>query len=189
MSRNAHTLGHVMAYHGCDAELGERVLAGKETLHPSTKDYDWLGNGIYFWVDSPKRAWDWAVARQQQGKIETPFVLGALVYPGLCLNLTDYGVIDELAAAYKVLATVNPLPKNSRQENGTSLIRRLDCAVIQTLHALREQSDLPCYDTAYGVFEEGNEAYPGAGFKQKTHVQLAVRNPNSIVAYFRVQSP
>src|SRR6266404_3437306 len=103
MSRARHTLGHIVAYHGCDAKVGERVLAGKEPLKPSREDYDWLGHGIYFWADSPDRAWDWALSRKVAGKITTPFVVGAFVYPGLCLNLTDYGVIAELQASYEVV--------------------------------------------------------------------------------------
>ena len=29
----------------------------KDRLKPSIQNYDWLGNGIYFWADSPDRAW------------------------------------------------------------------------------------------------------------------------------------
>jgi len=40
--------GWVLGYHGCDEELGEAVLRAEEVLLPSTNDYDWLGEGIYF---------------------------------------------------------------------------------------------------------------------------------------------
>ena len=40
------------------------------------------------------------------------------------------------------------------------------------------------YDSARAVFFEGNEIYPSAGFKQKNHIQIAVRNPNCIKGYF-----
>ena len=26
----------------------------------SDNDYDWLGNGIYFWEEAPARAYEWA---------------------------------------------------------------------------------------------------------------------------------
>ena len=191
MRRTRYTLGHIVAYHGCDAATGEKVLAGKVRLQPSIQDYDWLGKGIYFWADSPERAWDWAIARKAEAKIEVPFVVGALVYPGLCLNLTDYGVIEELRVAYGVLKTSRNgkgMPTNSSPENGVPLSRRLDCAVIETLHRLRSKADLDAYDTVFGVFEEGAMAYPGAGFKEKTHIQLGVRNPDVIVGYFRVDT-
>jgi hypothetical protein len=28
--------------------------------------------------------------------------------------------------------------------------------------------------------------YPGAGFRNRTHVQIAIRNPEMILGYFRV---
>ncbi len=191
MSRTRHTLGHIVAYHGCDAATGEKVLAGKDRLKPSIQDYDWLGNGIYFWADSPERAWDWALARKAEAKIRSPFVVGALVYPGLCLNLTDYGVIEELRAAYEVLKTSRNgkgMPANSSPKSGVPLLRRLDCAVIEMLHQLRIEAKLESYDTVFGVFDEGDVAYPGAGFKEKTHIQLSVRNLDVIVGYFRVDT-
>ena len=40
--------GFVLAYHGCDKEVGERILAGKDHVRVSTNDYDWLGPGAYF---------------------------------------------------------------------------------------------------------------------------------------------
>jgi hypothetical protein len=191
VSRTPHTLGHIVAYHGCDAAVGESVLAGKSRLKPSSQDYDWLGSGVYFWVDSRQRAWDWACDRKANGKIETPFVIGALVYPGLCLNLTDHGVIEELRAAHGVLEISlggKRMPANSASNVGVPMLRRLDCAVIEMLHKLRSKLKLNPYDSVFGVFDEGHAPYPGAGFKEKTHIQLAVRNPDVIIGYFRVDT-
>jgi hypothetical protein len=189
--RGRYTLPHVLGYHGCDASLGEKVLAGKAQLKPSEKDYDWLGNGIYFWVDSPERAWDWANNRPGSKKIRKPFVIGALIYPGLCLNLTDYGVIDQLGVAHKVLAAASgsqEMPKNTLMEDGVTKLRRLDCAVIETLHSLRADQKEEPYDSVYGVFDEGKPAFDGAGFREKTHIQLAVRDQAIVVGYFRVDT-
>ena len=30
----------------------------------------------------------------------------------------------------------------------------------------------------------GNDLYPNAGFKEKNHIQIAIRNPNCIKGYF-----
>jgi len=188
--RGRHTLPHILGYHGCDASVGRSVLAGKDALKPSAKDYDWLGSGIYFWADSPERAWDWANSHPNSKHIKKPFVIGALIYPGLCLNLTDYGVIEQLRAAHKVLAAGDPheMPQNSLMQDGITMLRRLDCAVIETLHRLRKELGEDPYDSVYGVFDEGEPAFDGAGFKSKTHIQIAVRNPNVIVGYFRVDT-
>jgi hypothetical protein len=83
-------------------------------------------------------------------------------------------------------AAGTPLPVNSVRENGIFMKRQLDCAVIQMVHKIRESKSMEAYDTVYGVFEEGELVYPGAGFRDKTHVQIAIRNPEMILGYFRV---
>lgn len=118
-------------------------------------------------------------------------MIGALIYPGLCLNLTDYGVIEQLRVAHKVLAAASgarEMPQNTLTQDGVTMLRRLDCAVIETLHRLREDQNEEPYDSVYGVFDEGKLAYEGAGFREKTHIQLAVRNAATIVGYFRVDT-
>jgi len=82
----------------------------------------------------------------------------------------------------------NEMPTNSSPKNGVPLLRLLDCAVIEMLHQLRIEAKLESYDTVFGVFEEGDVAYPGAAFKEKTHIQISVRNPDVIVGYFRVDT-
>lgn len=75
-----------------------------------------------------------------------------------------------------------PLPTNETD----LLLRRLDCAVIQRVHSIVEDGGLPEFDSVRGVFIEGGEIYPEAGFREKTHVQIAVRNPTCIKGVFRV---
>lgn len=192
MSRVRHTLAPIVAYHGCDHAVAEQILAGTHHLRPSKNDYDWLGPGVYFWVDSQERAWDWAhaAATRKAGDIKQAAVVGAFIHPSLCLNLTDYGVMSELLDAHSFLVAASaaaevPLPQNTLQKDGVFLKRGLDCAVINAVHRLREDQQLPAYDSVYGVFEEGKPLYANAGFKTKTHVQIAVRNSDCIVGYFR----
>ncbi len=45
----------VLAYHGCDAAVAERLLAG-EPFQNSENDHDWLGAGVYFWEYGADRA-------------------------------------------------------------------------------------------------------------------------------------
>ena len=35
-----------------------------------------------------------------------------------------------------------------------------------------------------GVFFEGDDLYPNAGFKEKNHIQIAIRNTNCIKGFF-----
>lgn len=189
MARVRNSLGPIVGYHGCDRIVAEQVLANKAHLKPSDNSYDWLGSGIYFWVDSPERGLAWA---NDSKNFKNPYVIGAFIIPGLCLNLTDYGVKDEIKHAHYFLVesickgSKIAMPQNDKLENGVFLKRDLDCAVIETLHKLRMKLDLPPYDTVYGVFEEGGSLFDGSGFREKTHVQIAVRNTECILGYFRV---
>lgn len=107
------------------------------------------------------------------------------------LNLTDYGVMNELALAYEATVAISaaagtPLPVNSVRQNGIFMKRQLDCAVIQLVHKIRESKEMDAYDTVYGFFVEGDLVYPDAGFRDRTHGQIAIRNPDMILGYFRV---
>jgi len=97
----------VLGFHGCDKQVGEKVLAGKDRLNPSQNDYDWLGNGIYFWENNPNRALDYAkelkkYPQRVKSIIKTPFVIGAIIDLGCCLNLLDARFIDVVKTGYKL---------------------------------------------------------------------------------------
>lgn len=181
----------VLGFHGTDADTAEKVLSGKEHLTPSQNDYDWLGPGIYFWEYSPKRALDFVTAAYQdtkltKGKIKKPAVIGAVIDPGVCLNLLESSALNQVKEAHVLLEWFHdgPIPTN---KGGDDLVRRhLDCAVIKLVHEIRKVGKLPAFDSVRGVFWEGQPLYPGAGFREKNHVQLCVCNPDCIKGYFRV---
>src|SRR5713101_1787982 len=81
----------VVGYHGCDAALADRVLAGKARLNLSANTYDWLGEGIYFWEHGPQRAYEWAIEQATRGaaEVRNPSVLAAKIDLGVCLDLLD----------------------------------------------------------------------------------------------------
>ena len=69
----------VIGYHGCDATVAERLLAG-EPFAPSDNNFDWLGRGVYFWEYGYQRAQDWAMQWPRLRGL--PFaVVGALIQP------------------------------------------------------------------------------------------------------------
>lgn len=78
-------------------------------------------------------------------------------------------------------------------QGGNDLLKRyLDCAVIQTLHKIRDEVSatgndglLPPYQTVRAAFREGERLYPDMCFHEKTHIQIAVRDPSCIKGYFR----
>ena len=84
----------VLAYHGCDVRVGERILGGKDHVRSSTNKHDWLGSRAYFWENSPKWALQWAQFLKAHPKITSsrvdgPFVIGAIIKPGHCLDLIE----------------------------------------------------------------------------------------------------
>ena len=77
------------------------------------------------------------------------------------------------------------MPQNSNiKGNSDLLLRRLDCAVIESLHMYRKNSNQPAYDSVRGVFTEAQPIYSNSGFLEKSHIQLCVRNPNCIKGFF-----
>jgi hypothetical protein len=182
----------VLGFHGCDATTGEAILRGEiPHLNSSEHDYDWLGTGIYFWEGNPARALEFAQesadgGRNSQGKIKNPFVLGAVINLGRCLDLADSSAIAQVENAYETLRELSKaqgeaLPKNSKDLKA----RRLDCYVFNALHGLREAAKEEPYDTVRGLFWEDDEIYPGAGLRRGNHIQICVREPRCILGYFR----
>ena len=178
----------VLGYHGCDRAVGERILKG-QPFKQSNNDYDWLGPGIYFWEANPLRGLDFAreAKKRHAANIKRPFVIGAVISLGLCMDLTTAAGIEQVRAAHKSLvefaaAAGGKLPENARH----GLLRRLDCAVIQMVHTIRsDRGDQPI-DSVKGVFLEGRPICEGSGFYEKTHIQVAVCNPDCIRGVFRV---
>lgn len=187
----------VLGFHGCDRSVGEKVLSGASQLNPSTNSYDWLGKGVYFWENNPERALSYAsFLRDHDSRavkaITEPFVVGAVIDLGFCLNLTDENALILVQQAHSDLVAISkdaqiPIPVNEPGFKGDQdlLKRHLDCAVFETLHGLREEGQLNPYDSVRAPFWEGGELFPGTLFRQKTHIQLCVRNPRCIKGYFR----
>lgn len=186
----------ILGFHGCDASVAEQVFAGEEGLSPSENDYDWLGHGIYFWEHNPQRALEYAQMlrdRPQRGKgyVRRPAVVGAVIDLGFCLNLLDAHFLATIKSGYEALRQLSEQAGESMPVNkpagsdGELLLRHLDCAVLQTVHELREEAGQTSFDTTRGVFVEGRPLYPNAGFHERNHIQVCVRNRRCIKGYFR----
>lgn len=188
----------LLAFHACDQSVGEKVLSGKARLKPSRNDYDWLGHGIYFWENSPQRAAEWAEVQRRRGRIERPFLLGAVIALGRCFDLLEARSLSILRQHYHAVVRTYreagldaEIPRNKPLSGNEDLpLRELDCAVIEYLHHQMEEQykkngKVRPFDSVRGAFWEGQPLYPGAGFKQKNHIQICVRNPNCIKGYFR----
>ena len=167
----------VYGYHGCSRDVADKVLSGRgANLNSSENDYDWLGSGIYFWEEGPKRALEWA--RQKFGS-DNAAVIGAKIRLGHCLNLMDvdsYGILRE--TYLNLIKSGQPLPKNGK------LLHRLDCAVINAALRHAETVERNPYDTVRCPFVEGEPVFPDSRFFDHSHIQISVRTPQSIVDIF-----
>ncbi len=177
----------VVAYHGCDAALARQVLAGKRELKPSKNDYDWLGEGIYFWEYGADRALQFAHDQVQRGRVRNPTYLGALIQLGKCFDLMDTRFTADLREAFplwrdRLIADGRTLPVNGGGPD--KLLRRLDCAFLNWYLERIAQKDEP-YDSVRCGFVEGKPVFEGSGIMEQSHVQLAIRNPSCIVGLFR----
>lgn len=183
-----HQPFQIIGYHSCDKEIGLEILNGQAALKPSNNNWDWLAGGIYFWEQNPTRALEYAKevaagSQHNKSKIKTPFVLGAIIELGNCLNLVESESLTILEAAYLGLKgmhneTDNKLPINYESN------RRLDCAVIRYIHQSRIISKELPYDTIRSAFDEGEKIYPGATFTARNHIQVCVINKDLIKGIF-----
>ena len=134
----------IIGFHGCDESVVRKVVNGEEDLIPSTNDYDWLGNGIYFWENNEARALQWAteLSKRKGSSIKKPAVVGAIIDLGYCFDLTDSAYLKELKKTYDTAFEIsrlsgNPLPENiSIGKSSDLLLRKLDCFVIEMTHKI-----------------------------------------------------
>jgi len=166
-----HQPFQVSGFHSCDKEVGIRVLNGEDDLKPSDNKWDWLAHGVYFWEQNPARALEFAIenaAGQQfnKVKIRIPFVLGATVELGNCLNLVERQSLSIVQAAYIGLERLYKETDRSMPVNKGNN-RALDCAVIKFVHQTRINEKKSPYNSIRCAFSEGEELYKGSNFSSR----------------------
>ena len=179
----------VLGFHGCDRAVAEKLIQGIP-FQPSENDYDWLGHGAYFWESNPLRGLEFAKElRSKRHPIADPYVVGAVIDLGYCLDLLSSSGTELVEKSYQSFRDISEkagkrMPMNTGGED--LLLRKLDCAVINYIHESALQKNLPGFDTVRGVFIEGGRVYENSGFYRKTHIQICVRNARCIKGVFRL---
>jgi len=190
----------VVGFHGCDLSIRDKVVMEQLAMKKSENDYDWLGHGIYFWENNEERALQFANEQVIRNKVNEPAVLGAFIDLGKCLDLLDSKYLNLLKTigypAANLFFENSGLPMPQNEPIGKSsdlLLRRLDCAVIESLHVFFEEKGLQPFDSVRGVFWEGDDLYPSAGMKEKNHtctvyevrgIQICIRNIDCVKGFF-----
>jgi len=181
----------LIGFHGCKKSKGKALLDGSLPFEPSEKRYDWLGTGMYFWENNSSRAYEWALGRTRPTDIDDePVVVGAVIDLGHCLNLLDFETMQLLKRHYNIVRDKSvkagrDIPENIRKTG----LHYLDCAVIESVHEyIKDEPDniegLQPFDSVRAAYIEGDSLYPRAGFNEKNHIQICIRNPNCIKGYF-----
>jgi hypothetical protein len=161
----------VFRYHGTSREKANTILS--EGFHLSDNDYDWLGEGVYFFQDAPYRAMQWASQQHPQ----YPAVIRAVIQLDNCIDLLDIKWIPPLKIVYNSFREgyqrfALPFP----QQNPTlSKAHRLDCAFFNyTTELLRRQGQ--DMETIRAVFVEGESIFPSSAIFDLAHIQITVKN-------------
>ena len=181
----------VLGFHGCEKEVGLKAISG-EPLKPSSGDYDWIGSGVYFWEGDPLRALEWAQQKQKRDACKEPFVIGAAIDLGHCLDLLVRENVGLVRDAYKSFKEVQetaklqmPVNKKAPKDDSPDLVMRyLDCAIIDHLHSIIAKNNGDPFDSVRAVFKEGGPIYDGGMILDRNHAQIAVRNPTCIKGVF-----
>lgn len=183
--------GLIIGFHGCDKSVCDSIIRNDAKLEPSHNDYDWLGSGVYFWENNYERALQFAEeqSKRKPELIKEPAVIGAVLDLGYCLDLVDSKNLQIVKMGYELLVkstSVSELPTNTSPLKGSDdlLVRNLDCAVFRVIHQVNTDTKKKHFDSIRGVFWEGEELYPNAGFKAKNHIQICICNPNCIKGLF-----
>lgn len=176
----------ILGYHGCEKALAKALILGEQPMEPSVNKYDWLGSGIYFWEGDTKRAYEFA---KDTKKCQEPFVVGAILNLGYCFDLTSREDLDLLKFGWEnvVMPSIGEGIFNKpgrKEENGELMLRYLDCYVINALHEFNKSQGIRQFDSVRGAFWEGEEVYPTAGFREKSHIQLCICNSDCILGLF-----
>lgn len=193
----------VLGFHGCDEETCNNLINNPNDIKISVKPYDWLGHRMYFWENNYDRALLWAKEKKKKGTINKPSVIGAILQLGHCCDFTDSKFISLVKENHRLLANNynaigKELPKNKDikfDKYEDKILRELDCTTIEFMHSqifskYQEEisakgfSDFKIFDSTRGVFTEGGEAFPGSGIFDKSHIQICIRNFNSIKGFF-----
>jgi hypothetical protein len=166
-----------IGYHGTSIQAAQRILSSG--FQVSRNEYDWLGDGAYFFQDAPARALEWALQRFGSQAA----VIGAEIDLDDCIDLLDVTWQSVVREAYADLrrrlnAAARPLPQQ------TAGAHRLDRAVINRTVAVLQSRGISVR-AVRAAFTEGDPLFPGSALWSRAHVQIAVRDPAAIVRLWR----
>ena len=169
----------VIGYHGTSGVKADEIL--RVGFQTSENAYDWLGTGVYFFEEDFGRAQRWA----RDSAPDDPSVIAAAISLGNVLDLFD----QEATSALRDLAVATE--ERFHQQNTALPQNRggrhdFDCMLINLFCEVLKQSGAPV-PVVRGLFEEGDPIHANSSIRDLTHIQLAVRDPRSILGMWRMR--
>lgn len=156
-----------IGYHGTHSDHVDSIY--EDGWHISGNEWDWLGDGVYFFQDSPSRAREWAEKRH--GKAHAA-VLRATIALEDCVDLLDIGWWDPVRRAHReFVAREKALPV----QLAGSLAHRLDRAVLNYMVTTLAEAG-QTVRTLRAAFVEGDRLHETSALFSHSHVQIAVRD-------------
>lgn len=160
-------------YHGTSLTAAKSILEAGFRI--SRNPYDWLGDGVYFFQDAPTRAWDWAIAHHGNDAA----VIGAEIHIVNCIDLLDVDWYPVITNSYNSFLKIlkdsgRSLPEQS--EGAHRLDREVFNYTADVLGARGQK--IACVRAA---FAEGRAVYADSAIFDRSHVQIAVREPATCV--------
>ena len=69
----------ILGFHGCEKSEQLKLISNPSYIKSSNESFDWLGHGMYFWENNPRRGLLWAELKMKAGKLIDPSVIGAVI--------------------------------------------------------------------------------------------------------------
>lgn len=170
----------IYGYHGTSVIAAESIL--KVGFKQSVNEYDWLGDGVYFFQDAPKMAWSWARRHHR----DNASVIKAKINLDDCMDFLDIEWASFLPKMHDAFLKQLKLA-NKEIPRQTSGAHRLDRSVINyTIGVLAEQNiNIRC---VRGIFGEGKPLYPNSALLENSHIQIVIRDNMLIDEIWRIDS-
>lgn len=162
----------VIAHHGTSAAAASAIASSG--FRVSANQWDWLGDGAYFWQDNYPRAARWAKDHFEGGAA----VITVDVSLDDCLDLTQEPWFAFLQRhADKILATRGELKLPALRQRG--LFHGKDRYVINFVAEVMEAAGTP-FKSVRAAFAEGDPLHPESEIFSLSHVQIAVRDISAV---------
>lgn len=163
----------IFGYHGTSRESAEQIL--RDGFEIRSKPWDWLGDGVYFWQDAPRRAslWgeEWTTGGARSAEVS---VVKARLSLEDCIDLLDVGwneVLEETVGLFQ-----ERLLRSGRKLENKSRGRHMwDAAFFNFLVGQLESSGIKV-GSIRAAIAEGKALQRGSPIQYRSHVQVAVRD-------------